>query len=499
VLLFLALLVYPVQEFHVTGNYIMSVDQVGYITTARWLAETGELRSHLIFPAHLDDPRWRLYMPGIYYVLAANHVLLGPGPVAWRVPAMVSFVVSAVLVFLIGLRTYGRREGLVAAGLFMLFPPMAAFAFTAMPQLPFVAVCAVAFCAFVYLPARLQVYLVPALLVPPFLFRETGALLVIPMALVLAGRRGQRPWTVLLAIAGSVSVLYLVLQWQLALGKGMLPVFGGINYANAFPAPAPPLTVDNLWRNVAATVSSNIDVLRRHGARQGVIQPLEVILIMTLLALGRGLVRTSRGLRDTLPIGAGLLAVVVATMLTTLHTWSFYRGLRSMLFTFPLLAVCVAPLVTAWAAWLERRFPFRRTAVVVGLACAAGLLLVGAGWSKEHLRPHFGTEKGKQTVALLESLGLADDGVLVAPWDVSRDYALRRYPQRLSFVPSNTRTLRLLAATHPVRTVIVGTNTRAGNSPRYLGTIREMGLVQTRELPYPGRPGARLLVFEPRE
>lgn len=56
VLLVLAL-VYPIQEFYVTRNAVMSNDQVGYITTARWLADTGELRSHLIYPAHVREPR----------------------------------------------------------------------------------------------------------------------------------------------------------------------------------------------------------------------------------------------------------------------------------------------------------------------------------------------------------------------------------------------------------------------------------------------------------
>ena len=57
-------------------------DQLGYVTTARWLADTGELRSHLIYPAHLEDPRWRLYLPGHYVALAAS--FREAGTTAWN-------------------------------------------------------------------------------------------------------------------------------------------------------------------------------------------------------------------------------------------------------------------------------------------------------------------------------------------------------------------------------------------------------------------------------
>jgi hypothetical protein len=498
--LLLLTFVYPVREFYVTDNYLMSNDQVGYITTARWLAETGELRSHVIYPAHLDDPRWRLYMPGIYYVLAAGHLIFGPGPVAWRIPAMLSFVLAAVVVFLIGRRFYGRVEGAVAAGLLVLFPPMAAFAFTALPQLPFIAVSMSAFCVFTYVPDRLRPWLVPVLLVGPFLFRETGALLIIPMGLVVLGQRHRRRWVRLLAVVTtSVLLLFVVLEWQKASGKDSLPVsiLGGFNYANAFPPPKPPITIETLWRGLTAAVSANFDDIRRPWAqRYGVTQSLAVILVFALVATVKGTRRDSGGNRDWLALGAGLLAFAAAMLITTLYTWYLYRGLRSMLFAFPLLAVCVAPPLVSAARWLQGRIPLRVSGVALASLAAVGVLLGGAWWSNRHFRPQFATDAGRQMVALVESLGLGEEGVMVAPHGIAKDYALRHYPMRLSFVPRNSRTLRLLAQKHHVQTIIVTTDTRAGNSPRYLKTILDLGLVRTREVPHPSRPDTKLLLFE---
>jgi hypothetical protein len=63
---------FEVGHLYVDGHEVGLNDQAGYITTARWLADTGELRSHLLYPAYADQPRWRLYMPGNYYVLAGG-------------------------------------------------------------------------------------------------------------------------------------------------------------------------------------------------------------------------------------------------------------------------------------------------------------------------------------------------------------------------------------------------------------------------------------------
>jgi hypothetical protein len=495
-------LVYPAREFYVTNNALMSTDQVGYITSARWLADTGELHSHMIYPGHLDDPRWRLYMPGIYWVLAAGHLLLGPGPVAWRVPAMTCFVLATVFVFLIGRRFYGRAEGAAAAAMFALFPPMGAFAFTAMPQLPFIAAGMGAFCVFGHLPPRGRPLLTPLLLVPPFLFRETGVLLFIPMAFVMLGeRRGRRRWlTVLAAGLASAVVLYGILEWQRASGKAVrhLHIFGMFNYSDAFPAPPPPLTIERVWRSLVGNVLGNLDELQRHWTRHdAVAQSLVAILALALLAAFRGARRRPGSRRDLLALGAGALAFVTLALMTALLTWSLYRGLRSSLFTVPLVVVAAAPAIVDLGRRLGRRVPGRRLRPALAGVGALFVLLVGAAWAQRYLRPGFGTTAGKRAVAFMEGLRLPESGgILVAPHDLARDYTLRHYPLRLSHLPRNAKTVSRLAEVYRIDAFIVTTQTNAGHSRSYRRAILDAGLVPTLETVHPLYPGVTVTVYE---
>ena len=113
-------------------------DQIGYITTARWLADTGELRSQLVYPASFGD-RWRIYMPGHYWALATSYLVLGDLPLTWLLPRLLGFAVATLCVFLTGCRLYDTRSGAVAAALFAAFPANIFLAFTSMSEQTFIA------------------------------------------------------------------------------------------------------------------------------------------------------------------------------------------------------------------------------------------------------------------------------------------------------------------------------------------------------------------------
>lgn len=471
--------IYRIDHFYVAGQTLMSNDQVGYLTSARWLAETGELRSHLIYPAHVRDTNWRLYMPGHYYVLAAGHLLFGAGPVAWRMPALLSFVVAAVGVFLVGLRFYGRSRGAIAAFLFIVFSPVAAFAFTAMPQLPFLAVSLAAFGAFAYLPARLRPILLPCLLAVPFLYRETGALLVIPMAVVMLAEGGARKWrSSLLSVFGAVALLYGLLHWQVASGKDSLPLDGSrFNYANAFRPEPPAVTVGSFVEGLRANVRRNLDAVKQHASRKdAVFVSAAILFALTLLAIVRGI----KG--DALALGAGLLCVAAGLVITVFYTWELYRGLRSLLFTFPLLAASAAPWVRrAEANWLK--------------PLGAAVLLALSFWGSKSMASHATATDGARAVAVMEGLELDHDGVLVAPPPLALDYVLYHYPLRWSFVPRNQKTLELLAETHALGTIILPEN--ALGRSLTVPSIEAVGLQRTRTFRHRLRLNdATFVVFE---
>lgn len=485
VLLVLAPL-YHTEHFYVAQQTIMSNDQVGYLTTARWLAETGELRSHLIYPPHVREPSWRFYMPGQYYVLAAGHLLFGKGPIAWRLPAMLCFVLSAVGVFLIGRRFYGRFPGAVAALLFMTFPPNIVFAFTAMPQLPFTAANVTAFCIFSYLPAPWRLLLVPILLTAPFLFRETGAFLVIPMALVLLDAGGRREWLKLLAATiCSVLLLYALLTWQTATGKGSLQMDGSqFNYANAFPPPAPPLTMSRWIHSLYENLSRNITVLERHASRPNyVVGPTIFMCALALLAIVRGVGWHPPRIRDALAFGSAMLFASIFAVTTIFYTWALYRGLRTILFTFPFLALSVAPSLVSFLEGLTRRiqtrFPWPVTVVPTLFLVGIALWISYSGCLQ--LARRITPIHGIRAVERMESLGIDESGVLIAPLDLSLDYVLRHYPLRWSFIPSNDETFKLVAEKYPVRTVILPSWDLEEGGRVSERALNDAGLVHIRE------------------
>ena len=110
VVLGVLLLVLQSGPFHLDQLHVDDLnDQVGYITTARRWVETGHLSSHLVYPAYVEQESFRFYMPGHYAALAFAYLLGGDGPLVWRMPGMISFVVIGLGVYVAATRLYGRR------------------------------------------------------------------------------------------------------------------------------------------------------------------------------------------------------------------------------------------------------------------------------------------------------------------------------------------------------------------------------------------------------
>ena len=438
-------------RLHVGGQTLGLNDQIGYITTARWFADTGELRSHLIYPAYVDEPRWRLYMPGQYCVLAAAYKAFGDHPLTWRLPALVSFVMASVGVFLIGRRIFSGAAGLVAAILFMLLPINGAYAFTAMPQLPFCAAGVLSFCAFCYLPERTRAFWVPLLLVPPFLFRETGALLVIPMAwLSMHPGRASRVGRLLASVGGSMVLLAAVLAWQIHSGKGSLPLdvalTEGFNYADAF-SPAGAASLAELLGALPSYALRNLStMLSSATSRWMAFEPLIVMLLAAIL----GLLHSPK----KLACAVMCLLVVALSLVTFLYEWNAYRGTRTVLFVFPLCAVVAAPVLLGWLESLRERVRFSYARRLPHFLA----LLLGILWSSrgaQAMARGMGPAHGARTLEWLEKLPIDDSRLFVSPYEISLNYVHAHYPIRWSFVPANVRTLRLLDSTHEIGTLII--------------------------------------------
>ncbi len=427
-------------------------DQVGYVTSARWFAETGELRSHVVCPAFLEVENWRLYMPGHYVELAATFLAFGYGPFQARLPSLAAYVLGAVLVQLLARRLYGRRAAGLAALAFLLFPPVLSYAFTAMSEASFLAAGLFALTAFWFLPRPARWFALPLLLVLPFLFRETGALLVLPAAACALWPRSERdPRGFWITGLGSVLALGLVYAWQTSTGKQSPPLSwistGKPNYADAtLEERLPELGASEWAAAFAGNFTSNVRTLLERLTGE-FFSSWEPLFTGTILALGfvTLVVGLRRFRRDPFPLAAGCVFAGTLLFLLLFHKSYEHVAIRHILFTYPLSVIALSgPL----APWLRKK-PARLRYGLLALALA--LSFVGVrGMSKR-----FVVDAPPAITAELEALGHDDTKLLVAPPQIAMDYALKHYPVRLSFVPDNAATLELLQHAHDIGTLIL--------------------------------------------
>ncbi len=436
------------------GNLMGFNDQVGYITTARWWADSGELRSHILYPAFLDVEGWRLYMPGHYAVLALFYRLLGEGILTWLLANLSAFVFSSVGVYLIGRRIYGETTGWLGALVFALFPANISYAFTAMSEPTSVAAAVGAMAAFYYLPSRARLVAMPLLVAVPFLFRETAALLLLPMLLYAWDRPGTRRWQVVLSVVGSVLVLAGLYAWQTKTGKQSPPlswiVLGQPNYGDlVFQRRQPELSSGEMVSALARNTLDNLGVLwsgleRAAWRRSDPLLTASIVLAMSV-CIGAGL---RKGRRRT-TLGFGLAGGALFASLLVCHKTYAHVAIRHLLLPLPWLVLGVVDLLVVSLA--DR--PRRRELVLVAALASVGLA-AATRWTflraKEQFKPH-----PELSSTLLEKIGHDDSTLLLHPRRFGMHYVLNHYPVRWSFLPANGTSLARLAEEGEIGTVIL--------------------------------------------
>jgi hypothetical protein len=448
-------------------------DQIGYITTARWLADTGELRSQLVYPASFGD-RWRIYMPGHYWALATSYLVLGDLPLTWLLPSLLGFAVATLCVFLTGCRLYDTRSGAVAAALFAAFPANIFLAFTSMSEQTFIAAALLSFCVFVHLKRPL--HWMPLLLVLPFLFREAGAFLLLPM-LAVALSRGAKARPVAVSTLASLAVLVLVFAWQAGDGRQGLPISWLLADFNYLDVTIEEPALD--WHLVtifAAKAVANVEMLTTRlfleltDSWEPTISALQLLLLG--LTLGWGYRRAPN---DLFPLGAGLLGICVLLLVMVMHSPKSNILYRHMLITVPFGLVAIAPLLLAlWTRVAGTSAARSRWRTSVPALCAA-LVLLMSHLSVRAIASDFVALEAPPETQRLEQIGHDDRTMLVSSFRLL-DYVRKHYPVQWSFVPANEATLRQLAEHYEIGTILVH---RGGSlRPSFLA---ELGLVPVAE------------------
>jgi len=436
------------------------IDQLGYITSARVFADTGELRNGVLMPSQIDNPGFRVHMPGHTSLLAASYRLLGWGAWPTVLPGLASYLLTVLLTFLTGARLYGRPAGVLAATLVALFPAQIAYAFTAMAEPTFGLAAMAAISAFVFLPLRLRPWALPLLLAGPFLFRESGAFLALPLGILLLRSHGVMRTS--LSLAASVAVLFLLNRWQIATGKVAASVAwisaGGFNYRDA-TASAPELSAFEWLSALLANTGRNSSLI----GKQLVDLPGELIpaclVALVLLAFttiaGGARRRLPTGRRDVFPLAAGLLMLLVMTLTVVLYDAQHHKLMRQLLFTLPVGAIALAGLVDPGAR-LERMREAGTGARALARPAAVVLFLVAISV--------FVTARAAARLTRLDDLmdersqwlaEIHDEAtVIMGPPSYAPSYAVDAYPVTWCMTPANGVSYMKVASRYPIGTVL---------------------------------------------
>jgi hypothetical protein len=448
-------------RLHVDAGGMLN-DQVGYIAVARNLVGTGRLESNLIYPAILSQKKSRtyLYMPGYYVVLATSYALFGFGVCQSVLPSVAGFVVSAVLVYLIGARLYDRRTGFLAAGLFMTFPANLLFAWTAMSESVVVTATLVAVAAFIAVPTRWRASAGPILLVLPFLFRETAVFLILPlMALVAREDDGWQRRAPFVLVVGTLVLLSAVYCLDFSAGRPALNRMhidagtGLAKYTDATVPPWPP-TLANWLQEVATNVAHNgprlVGVFSSASALERV--ALAILMMLPLVVVAYGMIVWRR---DLFPLAVGLMAVCVMAAVMSLYSPHGFRAVRMTLFTYPLLVVC--------GARCAARFDGRRWSLRSRLALRGAVCLGLAGWlgislyvlSRTGRALHVADAADDAALEFMNAVHHDDRRMLVAPFWMALPYVFSHHPVHWAFVPKNRPTLDILSQQYDIETLVM--------------------------------------------
>lgn len=474
-------------RLYVNGLWRILNDQVGYISVARNLAESGRLESNVIYPSVLAQAARRntLYMPGHYWALAAVFKTLGYSVRNSFLPSLLGYALGGLLIAFAADALYGSTAAVFACVLFLFFPLNLIFAFTAMAELDLTAAALAAFAAFLALSPRRRAWWGPLLLVPPLLFRETGAALAaVMLPLVFFERRDGKQAAAFAFLSGVVVVLVL-----LSPASAGRPSLWGANilfrgraeaiYSQAFAVQAAHAAPADWLAAVARNVAANArDLLLPDfaGHTPDPAEYLHLLFILSGIPLGLRLWRR-RG--DAYGLGvAGMVALMLALDFAFYVVWNF-RGVKSLLVCQPFVAILWAGCA---ARALERR-PERLRA-----AAAAAALWIVAGTACAYAAFRFQKQvddAAERDTAFIESLaGAGTPGILVSPWQLSLDY-VNKHPEVVwSFPPADAATWDLLNRLYPIGTLIMP------STPRTAGDLAaeaaRLGLVPAGEKTYRG-------------
>ncbi len=436
-------------------------DQVNYITAARNLSVSGELTSSIIYPSTLLQRYQRnyLYMPGHALVLSWSYTLFGYGVFQSFLPNLLSFVLTMICTFLSARKLYDRTTAYLSTALFLVFPLNLLYAVSAMAEMTLIAATILALCVFLYLPDRAKPYLGACLPVLPFLFRETGALVIVPMAFLVFSRSQQYklPRTLaflLLACPG----MALVYKLELASGRPSLFLanYFDARYTTIYTDAVANASLSATWNNTLMRLPHRIAENLTNFAAFIQIDSVRlfsccyaVFFVLGLVGLCRGLLR-----RDAFAISTSVMVLTIFSSVVAFYYLGM-TGIRIFLFTLPLSCIACAAFCRDLLSPLAARFAPYLVGVLVFVMLAYTGFAGIASLSKVY-SPLFQTCEPPllEFTNRLEQLEHDDQTLLVCPCHLLMEYSLRHHPVKCAFLPANSATLDLLNGKYRIGTIL---------------------------------------------
>ena len=434
-------------------------DQIGYVTTARNIAEQGKYESNVYYPGKI--PYYKdhnlLYMPGNYYVRAAFFYLFGYSVFTAILPNLLSYIGSVILLFLIAQKFFGIKAAYVTVFLFMLFPLFVVYSFTAMQEMLFVFTCLLSFYLFIKMPQKVRYFLGGLTLLIPFLIRESAAFMMLGFAtMIYFENKDKRFLKIIVFVLTSLTLLLLVYSLPQIRNKvpftwGKLTPYG-FEFYDFFTLGKNLITFVDLAKIILSHFLKNvitfIYLLTVWPWRMGF---AFFMIIFALFLVCTILLFLNKSINKAFLSFSVTVSIPTCLSMFSLYYFQVYTGARMLLFLLPFFLCIISYILVSGRLLKTKSF----TAILLSIIF---LINIFSLW--ESLRK-FGNEFADVDVYalictdFLNSVGVSNANYFVGPYKISLDYVNEYYPIKYCFVPGNEILLKLVADKFPVDILII--------------------------------------------
>ncbi len=435
-------------------------DQVGYVTTARNLADYGRLESSLYYPALLKYYKSHnlLYMPGIYYIYAFFFRVLGFSIFAAFLPNLLAFIGSSLLLFMIARHSFNVQTAYMSTISFMLFPPVILYAYSAMMEMLFVFFCLAAFYVFLRIPKKVRFILGGLPFVAPYLIRESAVLMLPGLAMMIYLDSDERK------IQKSVLFTFLSLCVFLLIDRipyvADIPPHFTLSLVNISALYTDATAVKDIHLSFFATLVVMLgNAVENIGAFKALLldwKDWPAGFTFYLMALILGFICTiiilyNKKIKKA--FGYFTISTLLILVAITFSILMYFRnsGIRQMLFMVPFL-LCIAFYALSTSEISRRRgLTFFLQAVIIA-SCIFFCFISLGNFRRDVVKTSAYEQKSNN---FLDASGVSNARFFVAPHQISLDYVNSHFPIRWSFIPDNEETLGLLSAKYHIDMLII--------------------------------------------